>query len=342
MPPTSRNYCFTLQVPDGTPDPAVFAEGFVRTLGTADAIRYAIWQLERAPTSGQLHLQGYLELSAPMRMPGVAKLFGEQLWPHLEPRRGLREQARDYCSKQDTRVAGPWECGVWQHGGQGRRVDLAALKQSIDEGNDDLALWEEHFSAMCRYHQSVNVYRNARATHQSGSRTVTTHVYWGPPGTGKSFRALAEASAPSDPATATPGDIESGDGVGERVGAVPRFDLETPFYVPHSSHGAVWFDGYDPAVHKSIIIDDFYGWLPWHFLLRLLDHYPLLLPVKGGHVPAAFTRVFITSNVRPSQWYTLEKLPGQSCDPLLRRINTCTHLNTPFMGVVDHRARLGI
>jgi len=86
-------------------------------------------------------------------------------------------------------------------------------------------------------------------------------------------------------------------------------------------------------VHKSIIIDEFYGWIPWAFLLRLLDVYPLQLPVKGGFVPAHYDRVYITSNKSPLDWYTKEKVG--SFAPLLRRIDTCVKMTESYAPVSD-------
>jgi hypothetical protein len=52
-----------------------------------------------------------------------------------------------------------------------------------------------------------------------------------------------------------------------------------------------------------VIIDEFYGWLPYDLLLRLCDRYPLLLETKGGQVQCSANTVIITSNLNPSQWY---------------------------------------
>lgn len=43
---------------------------------------------------------------------------------HWEPRRGEREDAREYCRKEQSRVRGPWESGDWAAGGQGARTDF--------------------------------------------------------------------------------------------------------------------------------------------------------------------------------------------------------------------------
>lgn len=65
---------------------------------------------------------------------------------------------------------------------------------------------------------------------------------------------------------------------------------------------AVFFDGYtDQSV---IVLDDFIGsHCPRNLLLRLLDKYPMRLPVKGGTRVARYETVYVTSNYWPSEWY---------------------------------------
>jgi len=53
-------------------------------------------------------------------------------------------------------------------------------------------------------------------------------------------------------------------------------------------------------------MDDFYGWIEPATLYRILDMYPMQLPIKGGFVWAMWNYVFITSNVRPEEFYRKE------------------------------------
>lgn len=69
---------------------------------TDGTINYCIFQKEKG-TNGTPHLQGYLEFTSKRRL-GFCK--GILPRAHWEPRKGSREQARDYCSKNDTREEG--------------------------------------------------------------------------------------------------------------------------------------------------------------------------------------------------------------------------------------------
>lgn len=98
---THRSYVFTIHtddVPESFPGPS---------------IRGAVWQQERCPTTERLHLQGYVEFDRPCRIRQAKIALGYND-AHLEERKGSREQAIDYATKEDTRVAGPWKQGTVQ------------------------------------------------------------------------------------------------------------------------------------------------------------------------------------------------------------------------------------
>lgn len=113
---------------------------------------------------------------------------------------------------------------------------------------------------------------------------VETHVLWGDTGSGKTRAAY-------------------------------EFDPDL-WMVPHSD-GQLWFDGY--VGQSTILIDDFYGWIKYGFLLRLLDGYKFDLQIKGGFTRKMWKTVIITSNKPPEEWYQ------QGVTPALRRRLTKTH-----------------
>lgn len=67
-------------------------------------------------------------------------------------------------------------------------------------------------------------------------------------------------------------------------------------------NGRLWFDGYQGQ--SVLLIDEFRtGKFQISDMLRLLDGYPMRLPVKGGSAYAAWTTVYITSNQPVSDWF---------------------------------------
>lgn len=63
-----------------------------------------------------------------------------------------------------------------------------------------------------------------------------------------------------------------------------------------------WWDGYDG--HTVVVLDDFYGWLKYDDMLRIMDRYPLLVQTKGGQQQFLARKLVITSNALPTSWYS--------------------------------------
>lgn len=75
-----------------------------------------------------------------------------------------------------------------------------------------------------------------------------------------------------------------------------------------------WWDGY--TKQETVVIDEFYGWLPFDLLLRLCDRYPLLVETKGGQVQFLAKTIIITTNMLPCNWYRNAYFPS-----FARRVN---------------------
>ena len=101
-------------------------------------IVYGIGQLERAPTTGQLHLQAYVELASKRTLSVLCDWLPGA---HFEIARGNAESNIQYCSKSDSRVDGPWEYGDRSAlRKQGKRSDLLALRDGVISGLSDREL----------------------------------------------------------------------------------------------------------------------------------------------------------------------------------------------------------
>lgn len=246
-------------------------------------IRYVVWQREIAPDTGEAHLQGYVEFDRPKRLRAVKQALAAPT-AHVEPRRGTRDQARDYARKEDTREAGPWERGEWIVG-QGGRSDLAAIHADLQAGSHLRHISNEYFGTFVRYHRGLQQWRILNAERRTWKPEVI--VIHGPTGTGKTQAAWHMA---------------------------PDAYVLPP---QQASSGVGWWCGYD--LHADVIIDEFYGWLRYNFMLQLLDRYPLRLESKGGSVECVARRFILTSNKAPEQWYDGDKYPYP---PLYRRIDS--------------------
>lgn len=257
-----------------------------------DYVRYAVWQRERGEETGTAHLQGYIELIGNQRLSALKKWLPTAHW---EVARGNRDQCRAYCRKEETRVSGPYEHGDFGAGGQGSRTDLDEVKRLLDLGTSESVIADEHFGVWVRHHKAFREYKRIRSSPRSYKTVV--EVLWGDPGTGKS-RAVAES--------------HQGD-----TGC---------YWKPRSN----WWDGYEGQ--DTVVLDDYYGWLPFDLLLRVCDRYPLQVEIKGGAVEFVAKKVFITSNKPPSEWYQSDKLDLRA---LYRRLDKVTHYVKRQSGEVE-------
>jgi len=73
--------------------------------------------------------------------------------------------------------------------------------------------------------------------------------------------------------------------------------------VPIPTNGGIWFDGYEPITHDTIIFDEFTGWIPFNLFKILTDNTPYQVQYKGGFKHFRPKTIIFTSNKHPSTWY---------------------------------------
>lgn len=261
----NRNWVVTLNNPAGESASILEHHAFCRLLfSNAEKIVYSIFQIERGE-NGTLHAQGYIQFHHPQSLSGVRSLISPR--GHYEVRRGSHSQAKDYASKEESRVHDPEEFGE-EVDAQGARSDLCAIKALLDAGTPMVDVAQSHFGSWVRYHRSFSRY----VTLIQPQRNFATEalVFWGPSGSGKSRRAQELAG-------------------------------EDSYWLPKPNSGRAFWDGY--SGQTTVVIDEFYGWLPFDFMLRLLDRYPLRVENKGSSVNFVSRKIIFTSNQCPSRWY---------------------------------------
>lgn len=97
-------------------------------------VNYLVYQLEQCPDTGRLHFQGYLETARTVRLGFVRRLNGLE-GAHFEHANGSPEQNKAYCTKQESRLDGPWEHGVISRGFEIprlRRIPPPLLRINVD------------------------------------------------------------------------------------------------------------------------------------------------------------------------------------------------------------------
>lgn len=163
-----------------------------------------------------------------------------------------------------------------------QRSDLDSIKASIDSGVSELELANEAFTLWCRYRKAFSAYRNLKVNSEQLPKEVL--VFIGPTGCGKTRKVFES----------------------ERVEDLWIWSI------------GCWFDGY--AGQTACLFDDFAAdsGIPFRLFLRVLDRYPIQLPIKGGFTQWCPRRIYITSNMLPDHWYPTER----GIEPLYRRITS--------------------
>lgn len=257
---------------------------------------FAIYNLEFGDNQTP-HYQGYFELPCHKTLQWVKNRIPRA---HVEPRRGNRHQAIIYCLKDcstnssstpssngengndlDTLnmifstlfpivygYSGTWqelkeECQTELNRKMGRKEALQQMKVMIENGATDNDLANFNFSTWCSCNRSLTLYRSLISLPRSNKPKI--YICQGPTGTGKS-----------------------------------RWAMEN-FPGAYWKQRSNWWDGYNGQ--KTVIIDEFYGWLPFDLCLRLCDHYPLLVETKGGNVNFNSENIIFTTNNLPSTWW---------------------------------------
>lgn len=276
-------------------------------------IRYLIYQLERCPLSLKLHIQGYIEFYKQVRMTTVKKSLTTSA-AHLEPRKGTRVDARDYCMKDEspwfctnhpdwvekgTRVVGtrPVILGIWGTR-QGQRTSLQTVSDLVKQGASEIDIFDQCPEHYLRYHGGIQRARHIHTLQKHGRHNdVTVHVLYGQTRSGKTRY------------------------VKDKYGA-------ENIYEPAWNGEKYWFTDYDGE--KILLINEFYGQARTSYMQNLLDNYHMRLDGKCTNPISNWDKIYITSNVHPDNWWKKwENIPQAVEDSFIERISTIKKLSPP-------------
>ncbi len=230
---------------------------------------YVIYQLEIGENETP-HLQGYICFSGQIRASTLRTLLGDV--GHIEKRLGKHSQAKTYCSKEDTRISGPWIFGDDEGipEGQGARTDMIGLKRDLDENHKLTVIADNHFALWLRYPKAIKMYKRLKSNKRNWVMEIITLI--------------------------------GGTGVGKTHWAYEHYGQDIYTVPPTKASGCYWddYDGQD-----TVLVDEMYGNRFSHgFLLMLTDKYPFTVPDHGGLLNFSSKRIIFTSNADPDAWYT--------------------------------------
>lgn len=320
---------------DHPPVPTMFNEkerGFV--------LQAYIFQHEIAPSTGGHHFQAFFQFESPVYLARIQRVLALTLEKRYKedgtvddtnkgltagwwtPLRSSIQEARDYCAKIATRAnpnAEPITFGEFElHASapQGQFLNVAGSSVRDDNtfkaidiikgGGDIKQVWQE--APLAFVYSVPNLLRAIQVQKNSTPRDPNIKpeviVYFGPPGSGKTRKAIEENP--------------------------DAYQLP----VPQHSREKLWFtERY--IGQNTVIVDDFKGQIPLNTLLRLIDRYPLEEQVKGMFINIQATRWIFTSNTNPKHWYSPNEGEVDQWEALRRRITKAYQFD--YTGIVDSK-----
>jgi hypothetical protein len=245
--------------------------------------RYVICQLEKCPRTGRPHWQGYANFTKAF---GLSRLKTMLPTAHWEKSKGTEQDNIDYCTKDESRVAGPYSQG--EPAKPGKRTDIEIVRSRINNGDSLVEIIQD---------ENINSYQALRAAELLYKyRPIPKDfkhrdVYWfhGSTASGKTRAAHMMAE-----------------------------EAKQDLWV--SGKDLMWFQRFHGQ--KWCLIDDFRSsHCSFSFLLRLLDGYAVSVPVKGTDEIWHPDVIIVTCPVHPKYTYTKKFAQDNgNLDQLLRRI----------------------
>jgi len=239
---------------------------------------------------GREHHQGFIHFQNAVSMKTAARRLRSEEdktnGARVDRMRGTPEQNEIYCEKENPRTT----YGVKP--AQGQRVDVAEYMNRVREGVSELTLAEDAPNIWAQYGRRGEQLRNMLQEQRTWKTEVK--VWWGPPGTGKTFQAIQWLDRQST----------AGEGYDE-------VSVHGDFVVGYKNSPNVLIDDFGPGAMRR---DKF---------LRMMDRYKMTVNVKHSERTWNPKRVAITSNHNPTDWYA-------ESGAVMRRLDAVVHLTIPM------------
>lgn len=284
MDPAGKYWCWTLHRDDAGgygPSPTDPTANVAipedlsdyKTERSTISITYTIAQEEKAPDTGRIHLQGYVEFDHAVHLSWLKKTFNKRI--HWERRKGTAKQASDYSEKEDSRLEDgrSWKKGVISNPEQGKRNDLHEVADQVMSGMSMKRIAEEHPVQVIKFARGIQTLIDlVQEVPEDIEKTVI--ILYGEPGSGKSSWAKRYLR-----------------------------EIKESYYCPAMNNaGALSFESY--ADQAWLLLDDFAsGALTAQALKQLTDRYACQLPGRGSSKWTRHHGVIITSNYPIESWF---------------------------------------
>ncbi|MCL2255652.1 MAG: hypothetical protein FWC11_02210 [Firmicutes bacterium] len=252
-----------------------------------------VGQLEKGEKGGEqgyLHYQIYIENVRTIRFSTLKNKLPNA---HIEERRGTRQQAYDYVTKERTRVGeviGNGEIRLEEE--QGKRNDLDGITMLLEEGANLDEIRNAFPKQFVRYGNGIERFKNSLIEQEQRSflkkyRDMKITYIWGDSRVGKSRYVNL------------------------------KYDYEV--YSIGNYDKGMW-DLYNGE--KVVLFEEFHSDIKINDMLRWLDGNPVQLSARYRNKIACFNRVYITSNEPLSKQYpNIQTEKPKTYEAFLNRIN---------------------
>ncbi len=246
-------------------------ENFWKELEVSGYLQFAVFQRECGEENHVIHFQFYCDFKNAHKFSWVKKRLPYGC--HFKPMRTTATLCRNYCMKEDTRVSGPYEIGEFKE--ERQRTDYMRAREMLLEGMSIEEVEDLYPTTYAQYKNVLKeIYLNKRTKEfKEKCRNVeVTYIY----GNG---------------------------GVGKTSAIYKKHGFKNVFFV--SRYEKYLFEGYD--YQDVIVFDEYDSQIKVTEMNRLLDIYPITLRGLGKEYQACYTKVYILSNISPSEQYKDDK-----------------------------------
>lgn len=250
---------------------------------------YAVVGKEIGKT-GTPHLQCYFQMKTSYLGQTLKNKTSTRMWVGIA---NSPKKSREYCMKDgDFSEFGTFSDKVaakkagQQNGGKATQAMWIGLKDDIIGGFKEKEVMIKHPNLYFRYQAGIKAGIAVANAIPRRTEKTCVHVYIGPPGCGKTTKATELAGH------------------------------DAYFY---NSPNKIWWSGYDGTA--AVVLDDFHGNYPFGDFKQMTDKYPHKVPVHGGLINFNPSKIIITSNLSPLEWWKPEVMGTHGASALFRRFN---------------------
>ena len=259
-------------------------------LTNIENMKYLIFQIEKGENEQTEHVQGFISFKFAKRFQTIKNILP---FAHLEEARGTNTQCRDYCSKSETRVAGPFEFGEFAE--ERERTDIRDFMDLAKAGTSRADLSTLYPTLYLKYGNKIESIRSIKSEkYKTICRNVKVTYIYGPSGVGKTTK------------------------VRRLLG------FENAFWV-HSYDNAI-FTNYEDE--DNLVFDEYSGEIKISQLNLYLNVEPAELRGLNCLKYGAYHNVFIISNYAPKDLYKdIQRTQPNIFETFMRRLHTIIYID---------------